>query len=89
MTDSPSPMFSSRATVAADPAHVWSLLVDLERWPGWDPNELQPVGDGTDVDVREVFRGPLAPMITRSIPDLQPSFDAFVAGLADAMGPTR
>lgn len=31
--------------------------------------------------MRETFSGPLAPMITRSIPDLQPAFDRFAADL--------
>jgi len=29
----------------------------------------------------EVYTGPMAPMVTRSIPDLQPSFDEFAACL--------
>ena len=35
----------------------------------------------TRVTVRETYSGPLAGVIGRSIPDLQPSFDAFVSGL--------
>jgi hypothetical protein len=31
--------------------------------------------------MREEFRGLLAPLITRSIPDLQPAFDTFAADL--------
>ena len=38
----------------------------------------------TTVTVRETYTGPLAGLIGRSIPDLQPSFDAFVAGLRRA-----
>ena len=39
-------------------------------------------GDGTvTFAMREAFSGPLAPLITRSIPDLQPSFDEFAANL--------
>jgi hypothetical protein len=38
--------------------------------------------DGSvDFEMREVFSGLMAPLITRTIPDLQPSFDAFAAGL--------
>jgi hypothetical protein len=33
--------------------------------------------------MREEYTGPLAPLITRSIPDLQPSFDQFAAGLKE------
>jgi len=43
---------------------------------------LDPLtGDRTGFAVREVYAGPLAPLVTRSIPDLQPSFEAFAAGL--------
>ena len=39
-------------------------------------------GDGTvTFAMREVFSGLLAPLITKSIPDLQPSFDEFAANL--------
>jgi hypothetical protein len=31
--------------------------------------------------MREDFTGPLAPLITRSIPDLQPAFDEVAAAL--------
>lgn len=31
--------------------------------------------------MREEYTGPLAPLIWRSIPDLQPSFDQYVNGL--------
>ncbi|MEM9561782.1 MAG: SRPBCC domain-containing protein [Actinomycetota bacterium] len=46
--------------------------------------DLDPVGGGTRFRMVETFGGPLAPLIGRTIPDLQPSFDAFAAGLAHA-----
>jgi hypothetical protein len=43
---------------------------------------LEPGGDGrTAFRVREEYSGPLLPLIWRSMPDLQPSFDHFAAGL--------
>ena len=39
---------------------------------------------GTDFAMEESYAGPLAPAITRSIPDLQPSFEAFARGLRQA-----
>jgi hypothetical protein len=43
---------------------------------------LTPQGDGTTrFDMREEFTGPLVPMVWRSMPDLQPSFDKFASGL--------
>jgi hypothetical protein len=44
-------------------------------------------GSSTTVSVRETYTGPLAGLIGKSIPDLQPSFDSFVSGLQrDAEG---
>ena len=40
--------------------------------------------DQVTVTVTETFSGLLAPLISRSIPDLQPSFDAFAADLKAA-----
>jgi len=37
---------------------------------------------GTDFAMREEFTGLLLPLIWRSMPDLQPSFDTFADGLA-------
>ena len=42
---------------------------------------LEPDGAaGTQVAMREEYSGPMLPLIWRSMPDLQPSFDRFVAG---------
>lgn len=35
----------------------------------------------TEFSMREVFVGPLAPLLGRMIPDLTPSFEAYAAGL--------
>jgi uncharacterized protein YndB with AHSA1/START domain len=42
---------------------------------------LAPVGAGTTFHMREEYTGPLLGLIWRSMPDLQPSFDRFAAGL--------
>lgn len=42
---------------------------------------LTPDGRGTRFHMREEYRGPLLGIIWRSMPDLQPSFDKFAAGL--------
>ena len=50
---------------------------------------LTPQNSGTRFHMREEYTGPLLPLMWRSIPDLQPSFDKFAAGLkqqAEAMG---
>jgi len=38
-------------------------------------------GGGTEFTMREEYTGPLLPLIWRSMPDLQPSFDKFARGL--------
>lgn len=45
---------------------------------------IAPDGRGATFTMGERFTGPLAPMITTTIPDLQPSFDAFAHGLRTA-----
>ena len=43
---------------------------------------LTPAGTGpTRFHMREEYTGPLLPLIWRSMPDLQPSFDQFTQGL--------
>jgi hypothetical protein len=43
---------------------------------------LRPVSDSiTEFTMREEYTGPLLPLIWRSMPDLQPSFDQFANGL--------
>jgi hypothetical protein len=38
-------------------------------------------GGRTRFTMREEYTGPLLPLVWRTIPDLQPSFDKFAAGL--------
>lgn len=45
---------------------------------------LDPIGDtGTRFTMREDYGGPAAGLMTRTIPDLQPSFDQFATELRD------
>ena len=126
--------FSTTISIAAPPQPIWTILVDVPRWPEWNstvrrvsgevalgktvtvevtanPGRAFPVrvseleaprrmvwtggmplglfsgtrvfelavGEGTQTvfRMREDYRGPLAGLIGRSIPDLQPSFDEF------------
>jgi uncharacterized protein YndB with AHSA1/START domain len=43
---------------------------------------LTPSADGTLFHMREEYTGPMLGMISKSMPDLQPSFDLFAAGIA-------
>jgi hypothetical protein len=72
-------------TVAAfEPARrmVWTGGMPLGLFTGTRTFTLMPQPDGgAAFAMREEFSGLLAPLITRSIPDLQPAFDAFAADL--------
>jgi hypothetical protein len=61
---------------------VWSGGMPLGLFKGERTYTLDSRPDGSvEFTMREEFTGLLAPLITRSIPDLQPSFDAFAAAL--------
>lgn len=49
-----------------------------------DPEGRDPEGRASTFSMVETFTGPLAGLIGRTIPDLQPSFEAFAAGLKAA-----
>lgn len=42
---------------------------------------LTPASGGTDFSMREEYSGPLLGMMAKQMPNLQPSFDQFAAGL--------
>ncbi|MEZ5925579.1 MAG: SRPBCC domain-containing protein [Hyphomicrobiaceae bacterium] len=64
---------------------VWSGGMPLGLFKGERTYEITArAGGRTAFVMREVFSGLLAPLITRSIPDLQPAFDAFAADLKRA-----
>ena len=61
---------------------VWSGGMPLGLFKGERVFELRPqVGSGVEFTMREVYSGWLVPLITKSIPDLQPAFDEFAACL--------
>lgn len=43
--------------------------------------QLSPAAGGTSFRMREEYTGPLVPLIWRSMPDLEPSFETFARGL--------
>ena len=59
---------------------VWTGGMPFGLFRGERTFTLTPEGDGTVLAVSEVFTGPLVGLVGRSMPDLQPSFDRFVAG---------
>lgn len=61
---------------------VWSGGMPLGLFTGRRTYTLTPKSPGeVEFAMREEFSGLIAPLITRSIPDLQPSFDQFAADL--------
>ena len=59
----------------------WSGGMPLGLFRGVRTFTLTPEGARTRLDVREEYTGPLLPLIWRSMPDLQPSFDQFTRGI--------
>jgi hypothetical protein len=63
-------------------AMTWSGGMPLGLFKGVRTFTLTPAeGGATRFDMREEYRGPMLPLIWRSMPDLQPSFDQFAQGL--------
>ena len=61
---------------------VWTGGMPFGLFTGTRSYTLTPTSaDGVEFAMREEFSGLLAPLIARSIPDLQPAFDAFAADL--------
>lgn len=63
---------------------IWSGGMPFGLFQGVRSFRLSPEGRGTRFTLREDYVGPLAGRISKMIPDLQPSFETFAAGLADA-----
>jgi hypothetical protein len=59
----------------------WTGGMPLGLFKGVRTFRLTPEDGGTRVHVREEYTGPMLPIIWRTIPDMQPSFDQFTAGL--------
>ena len=60
---------------------VWRGGMPLGLFTGVRTYTLTPGSGGTEFHMREEYSGPMLGMISRSMPDLQPSFDQFAAGL--------
>jgi hypothetical protein len=60
---------------------TWSGGMPLGLFKGVRTFTLQPEAAGTRFHVREEYTGPMLPLIWKSMPDLQPSFDKFASGL--------
>jgi hypothetical protein len=79
----PGRAFTLRVTEFVPPRRmVWTGGMPLGLFAGTRSYTLNPVSDAeVEFTMCEEYSGLLARLITRSIPDLQPSFDTFAADL--------
>ncbi len=80
---SPGRAFPVKVSVLEPPRKmVWTGGMPLGLFKGERTYTLEPKSDGSvAVTTSEVFSGLISPLITRSMPDMQPSFDEFVVAL--------
>lgn len=84
-TVNPKRTFSLKVTELESPARmVWSDGMALGLFRGVRTYSLSPTDAGSEFVMEEVYSGPLAPLITRAIPDLTDSFAQFAEGLRSA-----
>ncbi len=62
-------------------AMTWAGGMPLGLFKGVRTFAVTPEDGATRFTMREEYGGPMLPLIWRSMPDLQPSFDQFAAGL--------
>ena len=60
---------------------TWSGGMPLGLFRGVRTFRMRAEGNGVAFSMREEFTGPMLGMIWKKMPDLQPSFDQFTAGL--------
>lgn len=81
----PSRTFKLKVAELREPSRmVWSGGMPLGLFRGVRTYSLRAAGAGTEFAMEEVFSGPLAPLITKTIPDLSDSFEQFADGLKRA-----
>lgn len=80
-TISPGRAFPVKVVAFDPPARmVWSSGMPLGLFKGERTFSVRPTGAGeVEFSMREEYTGLLAPLITKSIPNLQPAFDEFAA----------
>jgi hypothetical protein len=63
---------------------VWADGMPMGLFKGVRTYTLTPRGSQTEFAMEEVFSGPLAPLITKAIPDMTDSFNQWADGLKKA-----
>lgn len=76
--------FPVRVTGFAPPTRIeFSGGMPLGLFRGVRTYTVTPSGSGVEFRMREEYSGPLLPLVWKSMPDLQPGFDRFAAGLKE------
>lgn len=79
---SPGRAFPVRVALDADRrVMTWTGGMPLGLFKGVRTFRVTPNGDGSELDVDELYTGPLVGPMSKRMPDLQPSFDTFADGL--------
>ncbi len=79
---SPDRAFSIKVSGFSPPEQLeWSGGMPLGLFKGVRRFTLTKQEDGTEFTMTEVYSGLMSGMVTRSMPDMQPSFDEFAAAL--------
>lgn len=84
-TVNPKRAFSLTVTSMNPPAEmVWSDGMPLGLFKGERTYRVTPKDGGSEFFMEEVYTGLMAPLITKSIPDMTDSFEQFADGLKAA-----
>jgi hypothetical protein len=85
---SPGRSFPVRVAIDGNSRRMtWTGGMPLGLFRGVRTFVVEPDGEEAEFDMHEQFSGPLAGPIGKRMPDLQPSFDKFAAGLASRCEP--
>lgn len=77
----PGRAFPVRVSIKPPGTMRWTGGLPLGLFRGVRTFRVEPEGEATRVSMREEYGGPLLGLMSRSIPDLGPSFTRFVNGL--------
>ncbi|MEM8924240.1 MAG: SRPBCC domain-containing protein [Actinomycetota bacterium] len=84
-TLNPKRTFTLNVTEMSAPSRmVWSDGMPLGLFKGERTYRVEPDGDGSRFTMTEVYTGPMAPLITKAIPDMTDNFAEFADGLKKA-----
>ena len=78
----PDRAFAIKVGVMQAPSHMeWFSGMPFGLFRGTRHYDVTPTATGSRFEMKEVYTGPLKGLITKAIPDLQPSFEQFADAL--------